>query len=83
VNSRRIDDTVLTLGASGWTYVSTFVLYDRETESLWYPRRGEDDVYRFHGIGGPFAGRVLEPYPGTVRSWRDWVAAHPGSKIMR
>ena len=28
--SRELDGTVLTLAASGWTYQSTFVLYDRE-----------------------------------------------------
>ena len=33
---REIDGRVLTLSASGWTYRSTFVLFDYETESLWY-----------------------------------------------
>jgi hypothetical protein len=37
VYSRQIDGRNLTLVPSGWTYDNTFVLYDRETGSLWYP----------------------------------------------
>ncbi|MBW1848704.1 MAG: DUF3179 domain-containing protein, partial [Deltaproteobacteria bacterium] len=37
VYSRHIDDRTLTIVPSGWTYKNTFVLYDRETETLWYP----------------------------------------------
>ncbi|MBW1822510.1 MAG: hypothetical protein JRI92_12285, partial [Deltaproteobacteria bacterium] len=29
--SREIDDRLLTLAPSGWTYKNTFVLYDKET----------------------------------------------------
>ena len=35
-----MDGRTLTLAPSGWTYKRTFVLYDRETGSLWYPQKG-------------------------------------------
>ena len=38
--SREIDGQILTLDPSGWTYHRTFVLYDYETETLWYPLPG-------------------------------------------
>ena len=38
--SREIDGEILTLSAGGWTYGRTFVLFDYETESLWYHLQG-------------------------------------------
>ncbi|MBW1841122.1 MAG: DUF3179 domain-containing protein [Deltaproteobacteria bacterium] len=35
VYSREIDGRKLTLAPSGWTYKNTFVLYDKETGTLW------------------------------------------------
>ena len=72
----------LTLGASGWTYRSTFVLYDHQTGSMWLPRPGEDGTLRFTGISGEHAGRVLAPVPLVRTTWRDWVAMHPAATIM-
>jgi hypothetical protein len=70
---------VLDLGASGWTYHNVFVLYDRETGSLWYPYP-EDGGLR--AIAGPLEGRVLESQRGTSTSWADWVRDHPGSLLL-
>jgi len=81
VSSRRLDDTVLTLGASGWTYRNTFVLHDRQTGSMWLPRPDAEGVMRFEGIAGEHAGRALEPLPFFRGTWRDWTAAHPGSGV--
>jgi hypothetical protein len=54
VYSRKIDDQILTIVPSGWTYKDTFVLYDRETETLWYPyRKG------LKGIQGKYFNRWL------------------------
>jgi len=83
VNSREIDGRVLTLAPSGWVYVSTFVLYDYETESMWYPVEENDGNERFLGISGEFAGRKLEYLPGRLIAWSDWVARHPGSKLLK
>jgi hypothetical protein len=83
VNSREIDDRVLTLAPSGWTYQLTFVLYDYETESMWYPFAEEGESEHFLGISGEFAGRKLGLMSGELTSWSDWVARHPGSKLLK
>jgi len=45
VYSREIDGKILTLAPSGWTYKRTFVLYDKETGTLWYPKKdGQDRI---------------------------------------
>lgn len=48
VYSREIDGRVLTLAPSGWTYKRTFVLYDKETGSLWYP--GKKGLMGIQGV---------------------------------
>ncbi len=83
MSSRHLDDSILTLAASGWTYGSTFVLYDHETESMWFPLEDDQGVFHFKGIAGVHAGRVLETLPSTKTTWKNWVAQHPGSKLMR
>jgi len=78
VYSRQIDGRTLTLVPSGWTYKSTFVLYDRETGTLWYPyKKG------LMGIQGKYFKRWLLEIPSDDTQWRNWVKEHPGSKILQ
>ncbi|MFQ5637553.1 MAG: DUF3179 domain-containing (seleno)protein [bacterium] len=72
-------DSVLTLSASGWTYSDTFVLYDYETESLWYHLEGEDGLTC---ISGPHADRTLEEFRSTKTRGSAWKADHPETKFM-
>ncbi len=76
--SRELDGQSLTLVPSGWTYRNTFVLYDRETETLWYPTRKG-----LRGIQGPLFGRELKKLPFQDTSWRKWRKKHPESKILK
>ncbi len=76
--SRELDGQPLTLLPSGWTYGNTFVLYDRETETLWYPSRKG-----LRGIQGPHFGRELEKLPSKDTSWKKWQKKHPGSKVLK
>ena len=69
----------LTLRPSGWTYRRTFVLYDEETETLWYPLEGTEGLT---GIAGPLADRVLSEIKSTRTSWNLWKQKHPDSKFM-
>ena len=78
VYSRQIDGRKLTLVPSGWTYKNTFVLYDKETETLWYPDEGG-----LVGIQGPYYGRKLEEVPSEDVSWKEWVKKHPETKILK
>ena len=76
--SRQIDGRNLTLVPSGWTYDSTFVLYDRETGSLWYPfKKG------LMGIQGVYFKRWLPKLFSQDTQWQEWVKKHPDSRIMK
>ncbi len=77
--SREIDGQVLTLSASGWTYNFTFVLYDYETESLWYHLEGEDSLTC---ISGKWADRKLPELGAVVTRWREWKARYPETKFV-
>jgi hypothetical protein len=78
VYSRQIDGRSLTIAPSGWTYADTFVLYDRETGSIWYPYENE-----LRAIQGPYFGRRLPMLPSEDTSWRLWSKNHPDSKLLR
>lgn len=76
--SRQIDGRKITLVPSGWTYDSTFVLYDKETGSLWYPN---DDGLM--GIQGVYFKRQLPKMAFEDTQWKQWVEKHPRSRIMK
>lgn len=78
--SRQINGRTLTLAASGWTYRRTFVLYDRETRTLWYPLPGTSGLT---GIAGPLADEVLPELPSARKRWKEWQRENPESKHMR
>jgi hypothetical protein len=77
VYSREIDGRQLTLVPSGWTYKSTFVLYDKETGTLWYPY-GKGLM----GIQGEYFKRWLAKVPSEDTKWKDWKKRHPNSRIL-
>ena len=78
MNSREVDGRVLNLAPSGWTYDFTFVLYDKESGSLWYPT--EDGLM---GIQGPYFERFLKKLPSEDTQWRAWRRKYPDSLILR
>jgi len=80
VYSREIDGQILTLSASGWTYDFTFVLFDYETESLWYHMPGENGL---RCIAGEFADKKLEEFTSVYTRWADWAKQSPGSKFLK
>jgi len=80
VYSREIDGQILTLAPSGWTYHRTFVLYDYETETLWYPLPGTRGLT---GVAGPLKDKVLSELASDRSSWRDWLRKKPQAQHMR
>jgi len=78
VYSRQIHGQTLTLIPSGWTYDRTFVLYDRETGSLWYP-----DEKGLMGIQGEYFKQWLPKIPSEDIPWRTWRQKHPDSQILK
>jgi len=78
VYSREIDGKVLTLAPSGWTYKRTFVLYDRETGTLWYPHKGG-----LMGIQGKYFKRSLPMLESEDTKFHKWVKENPSTKLMK
>jgi len=70
VYGRQIDGTPVTFGTSGYTMQSVFVLYDRATESLWYPTSAAS----LEATSGPHRGRTIpfldKPRPMPLGEWR-------------
>ncbi|MBW2437184.1 MAG: DUF3179 domain-containing protein [Deltaproteobacteria bacterium] len=75
--SRQIDGHNITLVPSGWTYDSTFVLYDKETGSLWYPHKKG-----LRGIQGVYFNRRLPMLDSDDTRWGKWLEKYPHSQIM-
>tara|TARA_Y100000588_G_C14100060_1_gene858399 strand:+ start:763 stop:1026 length:264 start_codon:yes stop_codon:yes gene_type:complete len=80
VYSREIDGEILTLSASGWNYRNTFVLYDYETETLWYHLEGQAGLIR---VSGFYADRRLHEFKSTFTRWNDWTEQHPEMAILK
>ncbi len=79
VYGREIAGTVTTFGTTGYTYDNTFVLYDRATESIWYPT----DDQGFDAISGPRRGERIEFLAQPpVMSLADWTALHPDTLVL-
>jgi len=72
---REIEGKTLTFGVSGLIYNSNFLLYDRETESLWLQFTGE-------AIAGPMAGKKLERVAIRQELLGTWLARHPLSRVL-
>ncbi|MBT8374804.1 MAG: DUF3179 domain-containing protein [Deltaproteobacteria bacterium] len=76
--SREIDGQLLTIAPSGWTYKNTFVLYDRESGTLWYPyKKG------LMGIQGKYFKRWLVKIPSDDTLWNKWKKKYPDSMILK
>ena len=66
----------MTFGVSGDLWKDAMVMYDRETGSRWASIPGR-------AIVGPLTGSVLTAYPATQTTWRAWVTAHPGTRVLK
>ena len=72
---RRLGDHTLTFGVSGYTYFdpevwncrNAFVLWDRDSESLWWPPLGR-------AVSGPLAGNPLNVLDRTLWAQTEWGA---------
>ncbi len=78
--SRVIEGDTLTLSASGWTYNNTFVIYDYETESLWYHLSGTDGLTC---ISGAYADKKLIEFNSLQTRWNNWIINNPNSQFLK
>ncbi len=79
VYGREGEAEIHSFGLSGYTYNNTFVLYDRTSDSLWYPQsRG-----RLEAVSGPHKGTLLEVVakPQLV-SLNAWLDEYPDSLVL-
>ncbi len=79
VYGREIDGKAVQFGTTGYTKNHVFVLYDRTTESVWYPMtRSSMDA-----VSGPWRGRkipfIAKPKPMPLREWK---RLHPETTVM-
>ncbi len=77
--SRQVKGQILTLSASGWTYNNTFVLYDYETESLWYHFPGRNGLTC---ISGFYADNFLNERSSTFGRWSEWNSNNPNTLFL-
>jgi len=76
---RSVDGDALTLAASGWHYGGRSVLFDYETESLWY-RLG--DGAGLTCINGDLLNTFLDPIASVQTRWNDWRMMHPMTQVF-
>ena len=67
----------LVFGSSGLLYRSNKLMYDTATESLWNQFTGRPVVGRLTG-----SKIELKILPVVITSWRDWLAANPGTTVL-
>ena len=86
VYDRRMMGHTFTFGVSGYTYadpaywdgMNAFVLWDRDTESLWWPLTGT-------AVSGPLIDKPLKLLDETLWSqttWGELKALHPDAIVM-
>jgi hypothetical protein len=72
---RKLDGRTLSFGVSGLLYNSNFLLYDRETESLWSQVLGR-------ALAGSLAGKTLERVRVRQEALIWWLERHPNSRVL-
>jgi hypothetical protein len=86
VYDRKLNDHTLTFGVSGYTYSEShvwdgrdaFVLWDRDTQSLWWPPTGR-------AVSGPLKGQHLKLLETNFWKQTTWAAvrsAHPQARVL-
>lgn len=71
-----VDGRVLHFGVSGLLYHGQFLLYDRETESLWAQYEGR-------AVAGPMAGKRLVPVEVRQEQMGIWFQRHNDTTVLK
>jgi hypothetical protein len=72
---RTVDGKVLSFGVSGLIYNAQFLLYDRETESLWAQYEGL-------AVSGPLAGKRLDALQVRQEPMGLWFQRQPETLVL-
>ena len=73
--SRVLDGRTLTFGHEGILYRNSFIMYDKQTGSLWVHTTGQ-------AIKGRLKGSQLEFIPSLVTTWGRWKKDHPDTTVL-
>lgn len=74
-HKRSVDGRSLEFGVSGLVYQSNFLLYDRQTQSLWLQWTGEC-------IAGPMLGKRLPRLRVRQEPFAAWRHRHPATRVL-
>lgn len=76
VHERTAEGRVLSFGHSGWLWRNAYLLYDRETDSIWHHATGV-------AMSGPLRGTRLARYDDTaVMTFAAWRGEHPATLVL-
>jgi predicted metalloprotease with PDZ domain len=79
VCTRELDGEAVEFGTTGYTMDNVFVLYDRASDSVWYPTSDES----LEAVSGKRQGDAIEildePAPLPLGEWLD---THPDSLVL-
>jgi Protein of unknown function (DUF3179) len=73
---RTVGGRELHFGVSGLLYNDNFLLFDRETNSLWSQFLGE-------AIAGPLSGTKLDRLRMRQETGATWISRHPATLVLR
>ena len=73
--SREVDGKVLDFGHEGVLFRRSFIMYDKQTGSLWVHTLGE-------AVKGELKGKQLEFLPSTVTSFGRWKKLYPKTTVL-
>jgi hypothetical protein len=79
VYGRKSNGKIDEFGVSGYVFRDVFLIFDRATESLWYPL---DDT-KWTAVSGPRKGETIpfDEEPPTV-SLGEWRRKHPRTLVL-
>ena len=75
VFSRTVGERTLEFGVAGLLYNGNFLLYDRQTESLWSQLPGR-------AVGGPLAGTTLTRLPVRQETMGMWFSRESATTVL-
>lgn len=78
VHGREKDGRVDRFGVSGFVYKDVFLIFDRKTESLWWPF----DDKQWTAVSGPRKGETIPLVEEPVVTLGEWRKKHPGTKVL-
>lgn len=79
MHGRNKDGKIDEFGVSGYVFKDTFIIFDRKTESLWYPL---DDTH-WTAVAGPRKGETI-PFiekPPIIKLGK-WRKQHPNTVVL-